>query len=138
MNQLAERYDAGLRDGRLLIQRCDACGEATMYPKWRCPSCFSDSLSFTEAEGTGTLYSMTVQYLTAPTAFAGQLPYALGIVKLTEGVQLLVRLVPGEDGGWSAYRLDGPVEFCPVPPQAPVSEGPTAGRPCAWFWLPKG
>ena len=138
MNQLAERYDAGLRDGRLLIQRCDACGEATMYPKWRCPSCFSDSLSFTETEGTGTLYSMTVQYLTAPTAFAGQLPYALGIVKLTEGVQLLVRLVPGEDGGWSAYRLDGPVEFCPVPPQAPVSEGPTAGRPCAWFWLPKG
>jgi len=138
VNQLAERYDAGLRDGRLLIQRCDACGEATMYPKWRCPSCFSDSLSFTETEGTGTLYSMTVQYLTAPTAFAGQLPYALGIVKLTEGVQLLVRLVPGEDGGWSAYRLDGPVEFCPVPPQAPVSEGPTAGRPCAWFWLPKG
>jgi len=138
VNQLAERYDAGLRDGRLLIQRCDACGEATMYPKWRCPSCFSDSLSFTGAEGTGTLYSMTVQYLTAPTAFAGQLPYALGIVKLTEGVQLLVRLVPGEDGGWSAYKLDGPVEFCPVPPQAPVSEGPTAGRPCAWFWLPKG
>jgi uncharacterized OB-fold protein len=137
VNQLAERYDAGLQDGKLLIQQCDACRLAIMYPRWRCPFCYSDALSFVEAQGTGTLYSMTVQYLTAPTAFAGQLPYALGIVKLTEGVQLLARLVPDEDGGWSGYRLDGPVEFCPVPPQAPPMEGPTAGRPCAWFWLPK-
>jgi uncharacterized OB-fold protein len=137
VNQLVERYDAGLQDGKLLIQQCDACGKANMYPRWRCPFCFSDSLSFTEAGGTGTLYSMTIQHLTAPTAFADQLPYALGIVQLTEGVQLLVRLVPDEDGGWSGYRLDGPVEFCPVAPQAPPTEGPTAGRPCAWFWLPK-
>ncbi len=138
MNQLAEAFDAGLEGGKLLIQRCDACGTSIMYPKWRCPSCFSDSLSFVAAKGTGTLYSMTVQYYTAPTAFADQMPYALGIVKLTEGVQLLARLVPDEGSGWSRYRLDGPVEFCPVPPQAPPTEGPTAGRPCAWFWLPKG
>ena len=137
MNQLAECYDAGLSDGKLLIQRCDACGKPNMYPRWRCPFCFSDTLSFIEAQGTGTLYSMTVQYLTAPTAFADQLPYALGIVQLSEGVQLLARLVPEADGSWSGYRLDSPVEFCPVPPQAPPPEGPTAGRPCAWFWLPK-
>jgi uncharacterized OB-fold protein len=137
VNQLAEAYDAGLRDGRLLVQSCDACGQVIMYPKWRCPSCSSDALSFREASGTGTLYSYTVQHHTAPTAFADQQPYALGIVKLSEGVQLLARLVPGEDGGWSGYRMDGPVEFCPVPPQPPTDKGPTAGRPCAWFWLPK-
>ena len=137
MNQLADRYDEGLVGGKLLIQYCDACGRPTMYPKWRCPSCFSDSLSFREAQGTGTLYSLTVQYFTAPTAFADQQPYALGIVRLTEGVQLLARLVPEEDGGWSRYRMDGPVEFCPVPPQPATDKGPTAGRPCAWFWLPR-
>jgi uncharacterized OB-fold protein len=107
-----------------------------MYPRWRCPFCFSASLSFRESPGRGVLYSKTVQYHTAPSAFADQMPYALGIVKLDEGVQLLGRLVPGEDGGWSAYRLDRPVEFCPVAPQPPTDRGPTAGRPCAWFWLP--
>src|SRR5919197_189591 len=71
VNQLAERYDAGLQAGKLLIQQCDACGKAIMYPRWRCPFCFSDSLSFVEAQGTGTLYSMTVQHLTAPTRTAG-------------------------------------------------------------------
>jgi uncharacterized OB-fold protein len=138
MNQLAERYDAGLADGKLLIQYCDGCGKPNMYPRWRCPFCFSEALSFRESQGTGTLYSMTVQYFTAPTAFADQMPFALGIVKLDESVQLLARLVPDDDGGWSGYRLDGRVEFCPVPPQPPTDKGPTAGRPCAWFWLPPG
>jgi len=137
VNRLAEAYDAGLRDGKLLIQQCEACGKPIMYPRWRCPQCFSDALSFREAQGTGTLYSFTVQYHTAPTAFAAQQPYALGIVRLTEGVQLLGRLVANEDGGWSDYRCDTAVEFCPAPPEPPPAEGPTAGRPCAWFWLPK-
>ena len=137
MNQLAEAYDAGLSDGKLLIQYCDDCGQPTMYPKWRCPACYSSSLSFKAAAGTGTLYSLTVQYFTAPTAFADQQPYALGIVKLDEGVQLLARLVPEEDGGWSGYRMDGRVEFCPVPPSPPTDQGPAAGRPCAWFWPAK-
>jgi uncharacterized OB-fold protein len=138
VNQLVESYDAGLTEGKLLIQQCEACGKAIMYPRWRCPFCFSDSLTFLEAEGTGTLYSFTVQHHTAPTAFADQQPYALGIVRLSEGVQLLARLVPDDDGGWSSYRCDAPVEFCPVPPQPPTAQGPAAGRPCAWFWLPKG
>ena len=84
MNQLAERYDAGLQDGKLLIQQCDSCGKAIMYPRWRCPFCYSESLSFVEAQGTGTLYSMTVQYLTAPTAFALSHSIAVGAERRNE------------------------------------------------------
>lgn len=72
------------------------------------------------------LYSLTVQYLGAPSAFDDQLPYALGVVRLPEGVQLLARLVPDEDGTWDGYRADDAVEFVPTAP----AEGQ---RPCAWF-----
>jgi len=126
MNQLATDYDQGLWDGKLLVQVCNACQQPTMYPKFRCPSCFSADLGWKPSAGTGTLYSFTVQYLGAPSTFADQLPYALAVVRLAEGVQLLGRLVPDEDGTWDSYDCDGPVEFIPTAP----AEGQ---RPCAWF-----
>ena len=128
MNELAAAYDEGLRDGRLLIQFCHKCERANMYPRFRCPFCFGSELGWRPASGRGVLYSFTVQYLGAPTQYADQLPYALGVVRLEEGVQLLARLVPDESGGWSSYRCDLPVRFC-SPPQAP---SPSV-RPAPWF-----
>lgn len=130
MNQLAERYDQGLREGQLLLQYCEKCERAIAYPKFRCPDCFADDLSWRPAAGRGALYSVTVQHLGAPTAFVDQLPYALGVVRLDEGVQLLVRLLPDAAGNWTGYRCDASVEFCPHP------EGiPELDRPVAWFRL---
>ena len=108
MNQLVDHYDEGLRDGKLLIQYCDACGRPTMYPKWRCPSCFSDALSFREAQGTGTLYSLTVQYHTAPTAFADQQP-CKRLLEPEEVAGLITWLAGPESGGATGgdYPLDG-------------------------------
>jgi uncharacterized OB-fold protein len=128
MNQLAETYDKGLRDGTLLLQYCDKCERTIMYPKHRCPHCFGTDLSWVRAEGAGTLYSFTVQRLGAPSAFVDQLPYALGVVRLAEGVQLLGRLLPDEDGEWTNYRCNVAVELCSPPSRTPVS-----GRPVAWF-----
>jgi uncharacterized OB-fold protein len=128
MNQLAEAYDEGLRAGELRLQYCEKCERAIMYPKHRCPYCFGSELTWQPASGTGTLYSLTVQHLGAPTAFTDQLPYALGVVRLAEGVQLLGRLLPDADGGWSGYRFDMAVEFVPNPAGVPQTE-----RPIAWF-----
>lgn len=126
MNELAAAYDEGLRDGKLLLQFCEGCQRHIMYPKFRCPHCFGSDLGWRPAAGTGTLYSFTIQYLGAPTAFTEQLPYALGVVRLSEGVQLLGRLAP-DDGGWDGYRCDDPVVFCPPEIINDVD------RPCAWF-----
>jgi uncharacterized OB-fold protein len=128
MNQLAEAYDEGLRAGELRLQYCEKCERAIMYPKHRCPHCFGSELTWRPAAGTGTLYSLTVQHLGAPTAFTDQLPYALGVVRLEEGVQLLGRLLPDADGGWSGYGFDMAVEFVPHPAGVPETK-----RPIAWF-----
>lgn len=127
MDQQTEEFRAGLSRGELLVQRCESCSRLNMYPKFACPFCQSEELGWATAEGTGTLYSHTVCRLGAPAAFTQDLPFALAVIRLTEGLQLLGRLVPDENGEWDEYTLDAPVEF--------VAEGSTSegDRPIAWF-----
>jgi uncharacterized OB-fold protein len=48
-----------------------------------------------------------------PSGFEDEMPYAVAVVKLDEGVQLLARLHPDQQGGWDGYRCDDPVTFVP-------------------------
>jgi len=127
MDTLTDEFRAGLASGTLLIQKCDSCGKLNMYPKYACPFCQSEELGWADADGGGILHSFTIMRLGAPIGFEEDLPYALGIVKLDEGVQLLGRLVPGEDGSWEHYELDARLEFAPE-----IATRPSA-RPIAWF-----
>lgn len=120
-------FRAGLARGELLIQKCNACGKLNMYPRHACPHCQSESLGWQRVSGKGVLHSFTVLRLGPPQGFENELPYALGVVKLDEGVQLLGRLVPDADGEWKSYKCDERVEF------APMSAEHAEKRPCAWF-----
>jgi uncharacterized protein len=120
-------YYDGLDRGELLLQKCESCQRHIMYPKHRCPFCQSAELGWEPASGAGVLHSIAIQRVGAPTGFEQDLPYAVGVVKLAEGVQMLARLAPDEDGSWDAYACDGPVRFQPVPPTPPVK------GPAAWF-----
>jgi uncharacterized OB-fold protein len=85
-------WDA-LRDERVEVQRCDACGRWVYYPRARCPSCLSDRLTWTAVDGLGTVYTFTVaEQATAP-PFADEVPQLLAVVELTEGVRLSTTLV---------------------------------------------
>ena len=85
----------GVTQGKLLIQRCDACHRFIFYPRSTCPHCFSDSLSWVEAQGTGTIYSYTVVHR-AFGPFAGQTPFVVALVDLTEGVRMMTRITGSE------------------------------------------
>ena len=126
-NPIRDDFRAGLSRGELLVQQCNDCGKLNMYPRHACPHCQSLSLGWRKSSGRGVLHTFTVLRAGAPEGFEQDLPYALGVVKLEEGVQLLGRLVPDADGSWNSYRCDGPVEFKPAPPDQ------VAQRPCAWF-----
>jgi hypothetical protein len=63
----------------------------------------------------------------APEGFEADLPYALGVIKLEEGVQLLARLLPDAAGDWGSYVCDQAVELAAPPTTQPQY------RPCAWF-----
>lgn len=128
---LAQTYYAALNRGELLVQRCGACATHSMYPRTWCPSCHEQALDWVVSTGRGRLYSFTVQRAGAPDGFEDELPYGLGVVRLTEEVQVLGRLQPDASGGFDAYRTDATVELCAP---GPISEG--ADRPPApWFRL---
>ncbi len=81
------------RNGKLLIQKCAACGENIFYPRIRCPECHSDSLDWVESSGKGTVYSYSVVYNNAPSGFMADMPYVVAIIRLEEGVQMLSNIV---------------------------------------------
>lgn len=127
MRRLAEDYYAGLDRGELLIQNCRSCTRDNMYPRVRCPFCASDALGWKVSGGEGILYSFTVQRTGAPAGFIDEVPYGLGVVKLDEGVQVLGRLLPDEQGTWDSYGLDSRVRLCA--PGVTKSDRP----PSPWF-----
>jgi uncharacterized OB-fold protein len=124
---LVAGFRDGLARGELIVQKCNNCGKLNMYPRYACPFCQSSVLGWQRVNGRGRLHSFTVLRIGAPQGFEKDLPYAIGVVKLEEGVQLLARLAPEGTTGWSRYRCDDIVEF--VAPEA----AEIAHRPCATF-----
>ena len=123
LSKIVREFRDGLGRGELLVQQCRACGKTNMWPRYACPHCQSDELDWTKSAGSGTLHSFCVLRQGAPEGHEADLPYALGVVKLDEGVQILARLAPSGDDDWSAYRCDDRVTFV----------GKEAGRECARF-----
>ena len=72
--------------GKLLIGKCNACGEAHFYPRRHCPFCFSDKVEWQPASGKGTVYTYSVMRR-AP------VPYAIAYVTLQEGVSMMTNIV---------------------------------------------
>jgi len=82
----------GVREGRLLLQRCASCGAVRNPPGPMCPHCQSTSWEAVEASGRGTIYSWVVsQHPTEPDAE----PRTVVLIDLDEGVRLVSNLVGG-------------------------------------------
>jgi uncharacterized OB-fold protein len=79
----AEPFWAAAAEGRLLVRKCADCGEFHWYPRPICPHCGSDRTEWTQAAGTGTIYTVSV------TRRAGPVAFAIGYVTLDEGVTML-------------------------------------------------
>jgi len=95
----------GVAQHKLLIQRCGACQQFVFYPRLLCPHCFSDALSWVEAQGTGMIYSYTVVHR-AFGPFAGQVPFVVALIELSEGVRMMTRITGDEP---AAVRIGAPV-----------------------------
>lgn len=90
------------REGRLIIQRCTACGHHQHYPRSLCTACASTALEDVQAAGTGTVYSYTVVHRAPHPAFDP--PYVVALIGLDEGPVLLSNLA-----GAQSVRCDLPV-----------------------------
>ena len=73
-------------EGRLLVKRCQSCGQFHHYPRDICPHCLSSDTVWQDAAGTGTVYSLS-------TMGTGEAAYTLALVTLDEGVTVMTNLV---------------------------------------------
>jgi hypothetical protein len=85
-------WEAAARD-ELVVQRCTACGTATLYPKRWCPSCWSTELEWTPVAGTGEVIAHTTVWQTPFASYEGDVPYVVAIVRLDEGPQLMTNIL---------------------------------------------
>ena len=85
-------FDAAA-EGRLLLQRCDACG-TQRFPLWeRCDQCWSTAWSWADASGKGTLFSWGRMHRVYHPGFEAEVPYIVAVVELAEGPRIETRLV---------------------------------------------
>jgi len=89
----SEPYWAALRDGKLLLKICHACGQHHSYPRPFCPHCWSDDVEWVEAGGGATLYTHSMVYRNDLPPFGPQVPYLAAVVDLDEGPRMMTRIV---------------------------------------------
>jgi uncharacterized OB-fold protein len=75
-------------EGRLLVQRCSACGAHQHYPRPYCIKCFAESPEWVQASGRGEVHTFTVTYRNDAPGFAEEAPYVFAIVETEEGVRM--------------------------------------------------
>lgn len=98
------------RAGRLTGIRCGRCGELAIPPKEFCAACQQRDWQPVRLAGAGTIVSHTVIRV-APRGRGGEVPYAVAVVRLEEGLSLLGRIV---DIPFETLKAGLAVRFHPV------------------------
>jgi uncharacterized OB-fold protein len=106
---MLDRFFARVREGELTAIRCRCCAALALPPKDRCDSCGGHDWGAVPLAGTGTIASFR---LIDPSPGCGATaPYAVAMVRLTEGLTLPARIV---DLPLSALVVGQPVRFRPL------------------------
>jgi uncharacterized protein len=95
------------RAGRLTGIRCRRCGTLAIPPKEFCEQGHQREWEPVPLEGAGAVVSFTVIRI-APRGRSGEVPYAVAVVRLAEGVSLLGRVL---DIPFDALKAGLPVRF---------------------------
>ncbi len=111
----AEFYQHCAR-GELRFQRCSECNAWRHLPRFMCAQCGSVRWTWAPASGRGKIFTWTVTHQAMHPAFAGDVPYAVVVVELEEGVRM-VSALRGVSPADLQLGLPVRVEF------EPVSEG---------------
>lgn len=85
-------WQDGIEQGKLLIQRCDACGVLRHPPRPICGECQSMEWNHVESTGKGVVHSYVIMH--HPPLPGYEMPMAVGLIDLEEGT----RVVAGIEG----------------------------------------
>lgn len=91
-----EEFWAATAKGKLLLRHCNRCDNIIWYPRYLCPICSSFDTSWSEASGSGIVYSFTVVHRSTADGFREATPYIIAYVELTEGPRVMTNIVDCE------------------------------------------
>ena len=85
----------GLRDERLLLQRCRACSRWQWGPEWICHRCHSFDVGYEAVPAEGRIYSFERVWHPVHSALREQGPYLVVLVEIpqADGVRLVGNLL---------------------------------------------
>ena len=87
---LTKPFWEGTKNGVLLFQHCQSCGNWQHPPAPTCTNCVSTDLQFEPVEGNGAIFSYTLMYHAGDRRFATAIPYASIIVELDQAKGVLM------------------------------------------------
>ncbi len=88
-NPVTAPFWEALAAGRLLLQRCRACGHVQHHPRSLCTSCWAADPAWVPTPGRGTVWTWTVVHRAGHPGWADATPYAVVVVELEEGPRLV-------------------------------------------------
>jgi uncharacterized protein len=91
----------GTREGRLLVQRCRACGQHQWGPEWICHRCHAFDPAWEEVVPRGRIFSWQRPHHPVHPALGGATPYTIVLVELplAGGVRMVGNLLCAPDAG---------------------------------------
>lgn len=96
-----------LREGRLTTTKCKSCERLLWPPRIVCPECMSDELEWVDLGSEGELYAFTEMRLGAPLGFVEDVPFCIGIVKIS-GLSISARI---DDAKYEDLKIGDKVQL---------------------------
>ena len=78
------QFFTSLKEGRLTTTKCKKCGKLSWPPRIVCPDCLSNELEWVDLGTEGELYAFTEMRVGAPLGFVEDVPFCIGIVKISD------------------------------------------------------
>lgn len=109
----------GCRQGRLMLQRCEACTTWRYPPSPVCPRCASTDFRWTPTQKKGRIHSFVIYHRAFHPAYTTEIPYAVALVELEEKVRLPLQVVysPLHE---LCVDLEGKIQFPPGGDTVPI------------------
>ena len=86
-------FFAAAREHRLVVQRCTACGALRFPARAVCSQCLSQDAEWMPVSGKGRVFSVVIMHQAIDPGFAAEVPYAVVMVELDEGVRMMSNVV---------------------------------------------
>lgn len=103
-----------LRENKLMATQCTTCNKLWLPPRYICPDCHTDSLTWTKLSGDGELVAFTVIHFgpmpMIKEGYGKKNPYCSGIVKTAEGPSISAQILGVDVFNPESIQVGSPVK----------------------------